>query len=179
MENKYDLKTDGNTPIPMSWFSIDIKLGCLQIHLDEENWNKCKVSELATNIQLMISMHHMDQGSIINYDVEEKETNLGIQLLLQELVKYNEDLNFIEIDSLEEVLLSNHGSFKALYKKHYEELKSALEQMQTANRVGSMNIDQNHETISQASAQKIPISERSLMSNTNINGSNLNDQASI
>ena len=49
MENKYDLKA-GEAQIPMSWFSIDIKLGCLSIHLDEENWMKCKVSELGTNI---------------------------------------------------------------------------------------------------------------------------------
>lgn len=79
MENKYDLKP-GDAAIPASWFSIDIKLGCLSIHLDEDTWSKCTVSELATNIQLMISMHHMDQGSNINFDVEEKDLNLGSQL---------------------------------------------------------------------------------------------------
>jgi len=130
MENKYDLKP-GDAAIPASWFSIDIKLGCLSIHLDEEAWSKCTVSELGTNIQLMISMHHMDQGSNINFDVEEKEINLGIQLFQQELYKYNEDLNFCEIEQLAEILHTNHGDFKALYKKHYDELKRELEQMQT------------------------------------------------
>ena len=59
MNDKYDLTPD-QTPYPYSWFSIDIKLGCLSIHLDEDNWFKCEVSEMQTNIQLMISMHLMD-----------------------------------------------------------------------------------------------------------------------
>ena len=81
MESKYDLGQD-QTPYPYSWFSVDIKLGCLTIHLDEENWHKCVVSELQTNIQLMISMHLMDHGSTINYDIEEKQINLGLTLVL-------------------------------------------------------------------------------------------------
>lgn len=56
----------------MSWFSTDIKLGCLTIHLDEDNWNKCNVSEMMTNVELMISNHIMDQAQKINYDIEEK-----------------------------------------------------------------------------------------------------------
>jgi len=58
---KYDLQ-DNQTPFPMGWFSVDIKLGCLTLHLDEENWNKCTVSEMATNVQLMQSTHMMDQN---------------------------------------------------------------------------------------------------------------------
>lgn len=80
MESKYDLGSD-QTPFPHSWFTVDIKLGCLTIHMDEDNWSKCQVSELQTNIQLMISMHLMDQGSTINYDIEEKDINLGVILL--------------------------------------------------------------------------------------------------
>lgn len=45
MNDKYDLTPD-QTPYPYSWFSIDIKLGCLSIHLDEDNWFKCEVSEM-------------------------------------------------------------------------------------------------------------------------------------
>lgn len=71
MDEKYDLNAS-QTPYPYSWFSVDIKLGCLTIHLDEDNWHKCQVSEMLTNIQLMLSMHSMDQGSSINYDIEEK-----------------------------------------------------------------------------------------------------------
>lgn len=37
MESKYDLGPE-NTPYPYSWFSVDIKLGCLTIHLNEDNW---------------------------------------------------------------------------------------------------------------------------------------------
>ena len=72
MNDKYDLQPT-QTPYPQSWFSVDVKLGCLSIHLDEDNWHKCVVSDLLTNIQLMISQqHHMDHGTSINYDIEEK-----------------------------------------------------------------------------------------------------------
>lgn len=37
MDTRYDLQPN-QTPYPFSWFSIDIKLGCLSIHLDEDNW---------------------------------------------------------------------------------------------------------------------------------------------
>lgn len=40
MDTRYDLKAD-QTPYPYGWFSIDIKLGCPTIHLDEDNWQKC------------------------------------------------------------------------------------------------------------------------------------------
>ena len=40
MDEKYDLNAS-QTPYPYSWFSVDIKLGCLTIHLDEDNWHKC------------------------------------------------------------------------------------------------------------------------------------------
>ena len=49
IDEKYDLKAD-QTPYPYSWFTADIKLGCLTIHLDEDNWHKGVVSELLTNI---------------------------------------------------------------------------------------------------------------------------------
>ena len=49
VEQKYDLQAD-QTPYPYSWFSIDIKLGCLSVHLDEDTWQKCVVSEMQTNI---------------------------------------------------------------------------------------------------------------------------------
>ena len=45
MENKYDLKPD-QTPYPYSWFGLDTKLGCLSVHLDEDKWHKCAVSEM-------------------------------------------------------------------------------------------------------------------------------------
>ena len=84
METKHDL-TPEQTPYPYSWFETDIRLGCLSIHLDDDKWRKCVVSEMQTNIQLMISMHLMDQGSTINYDIEEKEINLGAILINREL----------------------------------------------------------------------------------------------
>ena len=57
--DKYDLKDD-QTPFPYSWFSLDLKLGCLTIHLDEETWHKCQVSDLQTNVQLLIQTPLMD-----------------------------------------------------------------------------------------------------------------------
>jgi len=52
---------------------------------------------MATNIELMISSHIMDQGQTINYDIEEKQINLGLNLVLQELLSYHEEMNNSEM----------------------------------------------------------------------------------
>jgi len=44
----------------------------------------------------MITMVHMDQGSTINFDVEEKQINLGKNLLLQEMTKFNDEFTNCE-----------------------------------------------------------------------------------
>jgi len=95
MDSRYDLQPH-QTPYPYSWFSIDIKLGCLTIHLDEDNWHKCTVSQILTNCQLMMSSHIMDQGSKINYDIEEKQINLGQRLILQEFTQLAEEIKNCE-----------------------------------------------------------------------------------
>jgi len=41
-------------------------------------------------------MVHMDQGSTINFDVEEKQINLGKNLLLQEMTKFNDEFTNCE-----------------------------------------------------------------------------------
>tara|TARA_B110000285_G_scaffold152971_1_gene170801 strand:- start:399 stop:515 length:117 start_codon:yes stop_codon:yes gene_type:complete len=38
----------------------------------------------------------MDQGSTINFDVEEKQINLGKNLLLQEMTKFNDEFTNCE-----------------------------------------------------------------------------------
>lgn len=131
MDERYDLNAN-QTPYPYSWFSVDIKLGCLTVHLDEDNWHKCVVSEMLTNIQLMLSMHNMDQGSSINYDIEEKQINLGLKLVEQELLKYHEDLNFYRQESLVDQLYSNQADFKVLYSHHYEEIEQVIRQIEKA-----------------------------------------------
>lgn len=140
MDTKYDLQPD-QTPYPYSWFSSDIKLGCLSIHLDEDNWSKCTVSEMQTNIQLMISMHLMDQGSLINYDIEEKQINLGVNLMIQELLNYIDDINKCERQAVAEDLLGNHKDFKMLYSKHYDEIQQAINQLSQNNKDRSSNLD--------------------------------------
>jgi hypothetical protein len=67
---------------------------------------------MLTNIQLMISHHLMDQGSTINYDIEEKQINLGLNLMLQELIKFNDDIILCEQESLANILMNNHEDFK-------------------------------------------------------------------
>ena len=103
LDDKYDLKPE-QTPYPYSWFSVDLRLGCLTVHLDEDNWHKCVASDLATNVQLMMSQHHMDHGQAINFDIEEKQMNFGLNLVEQELLRYNDPLNFCKLESLQALL---------------------------------------------------------------------------
>lgn len=54
----------------------------------------------------------MDQGSTINYDIEEKQITLGLNLMLQELIKFNDDIILCEQESLANILMNNHEDFK-------------------------------------------------------------------
>ena len=135
MDNKYDLKPD-QTPYPYSWFAVDIKLGCLQVHLEDDNWPKCTVSEMQTNIQLMMSSHMMDQASTINYDIEEKQINLGVQLVTRKLEPLHEEMNTCECLDLEPLLASNHKDFLKLYNHHFDEVTRAIAAVQGAERGG-------------------------------------------
>ena len=125
MMEKYDLQPE-QTPYPFSWFSVDVKLGCLSVHLDEDNWHKCQVSEMATNIELMISSHIMDQGQTINYDIEEKQINLGLNLVLQELLSYHEEMNNSEMKMIQQALQDNYRDFKMIYTHYNDEVRQLL-----------------------------------------------------
>ena len=48
----------------------------------------------------MMSMHIMDQGSTINYDIEEKQINLGHNLLVTQMIGLNDDLNECEFEGI-------------------------------------------------------------------------------
>ena len=63
---------------------------------------------MQTNIQLMISMPHMDKGSSINYDIEEKQINLGNNLIQQEISSFNDDFSACEQENLRELLFEHH-----------------------------------------------------------------------
>jgi len=56
----------------------------------------------------MISMPHMDKGSSINYDIEEKQINLGNNLIQQEITSYNEDFSQCEQENLQDLLFEHH-----------------------------------------------------------------------
>ena len=132
METKYDL-TPEQTPYPYTWFETDIRLGCLSIHLDDDKWHKCVVSEMQTNIQLMISMHLMDQGSTINYDIEEKEINLGANLIFKELAGLQEEFVGCEMESLKDLLGDSFSDFKMLYSSHMNEINLNITNIKAQN----------------------------------------------
>jgi hypothetical protein len=129
MDSRYDLQPN-QTPYPYSWFAVDIKLGCLTIHLDEDNWSKCNVSEMMTNVELMMSSHIMDQGSKINYDIEEKQINLGRKLVYQMFTQLMKDLNLCEHETAKDQLGDNFKDFKFLYNYHMAEIKKHIEDLE-------------------------------------------------
>lgn len=132
MDSKYDLGPD-QTPYPYSWFSCDIKLGCLTIHLDEDNWHKCVVSEILTNVELMLSTHIMDQGSKITCDIEEKEINLGQRLIQKTFGGLLEDLQVSELEAVRELLGHNFQDFKHLYEYHFERIRRELARIEASD----------------------------------------------
>mmetsp|Transcript_11822 Transcript_11822/g.19982 ORF Transcript_11822/g.19982 Transcript_11822/m.19982 type:complete len:893 (-) Transcript_11822:38-2716(-) len=126
MDTKYDIPAD-QTPYPPSWFSVDIKLGCLSIHLDEDNWQKCKVSEMQTNIQWMLNTPSMDNSQQINYDMEERLINLGHDLVLQELLHFNPDIAQCFHETLVQNLQRNYEEFRQLYLFHLGQINRELD----------------------------------------------------
>ena len=52
--------------------------------------------------------------------------NFGYNLLEQELLSYNEQLNFCKQESLEDLLKDNLADFKALYQHHMDEIHREL-----------------------------------------------------
>lgn len=90
----------------------------------------------------MISQHHMDFGAGINFDIEEKQINLGLNLIEQELMKFNDALNFSKMESLSDILKGNMPDFKALYDVHQDELVKELENIeQMASNKSQSNSD--------------------------------------
>lgn len=84
------------------------------IHLSEDQWLKCVVSEMLTNIQIMISKHSMDKSQPIDFDIEERQINLGQELVVRHLKKYNPDLFSSFQDQIKQVLFDNYDDFKSL-----------------------------------------------------------------
>ena len=56
-------------------------------------------------------MHLMDQGSTINYEVEERQLNLGHTLVMQELLKFHEEFIKVEQERIKEELQENYKDF--------------------------------------------------------------------
>ena len=63
----------------------------------------------------MMSSHIMDQGSKINYDIEEKQINLGQRLIMQEFTYLADEINKCEHQSLKEILCDNYYDFNKLF----------------------------------------------------------------
>jgi len=40
LDSVYDISHSKEKPLPGSWMSVDIKLGSLTLHLEDEKWNK-------------------------------------------------------------------------------------------------------------------------------------------
>ena len=81
---------------------------------------------MQTNIQLMISMPHMDKGSSINYDIEEKQINLGNNLISQEITTFNDDFTQCEQETLKELLFEHQNDFKMLYNLRNDEINKVI-----------------------------------------------------
>ena len=59
-------------------------------------------------------MVHMDQGSTINFDVEEKQINLGRNLFFQEMSKFNDEFSNCEQESVRDAIPDHSNIFFAI-----------------------------------------------------------------
>ncbi len=48
--NQIDMKHSPQSPLPQTWMSLDIKLGCLTLHLEDNNWFKGLVDDKKSNV---------------------------------------------------------------------------------------------------------------------------------
>jgi len=85
---------------------------------------------METNVQLMISSHIMDQGTTINFDIEEKEINLGLNLILQQLMPLNDELQLVEQEQIREQLQENYRDFKVLFNRCNDEVRTVSHKME-------------------------------------------------
>jgi len=53
LQEMYDLQPD-KVKLPPSWMTVDVKLGCLNVSLEENYWNKATVSHADTDLDLML-----------------------------------------------------------------------------------------------------------------------------
>ena len=75
-------------------------------------------------------MVHMDQGSTINFDVEEKQINLGRNLFFQEMSKFNDEFSNCEQESVRDAIPDHSNDFKYLFNSRLKEIDNAVEQIQ-------------------------------------------------
>ena len=67
-------------------------------------------------------MHLMDQGSTINYDIEEKEINLGKNLVHRETKGLQQEFTDCEMENLKDLLGESYKDFRMLYDMHMDEI---------------------------------------------------------
>ena len=48
--SQHDMQHSQASPLPQTWMQIDIKLGCLTMHLEDSNWLKGMVDDIKSNV---------------------------------------------------------------------------------------------------------------------------------
>ena len=71
LSEMYDLKSEKGK-LPSSWMTVDVKLGCLNVTLEENYWNKASVPHGKTDLDSLL--HGKDSP-------DDTEVNLGLELL--------------------------------------------------------------------------------------------------
>lgn len=60
---QHDMQHSKEQPLPQTWMSLDIKLGCLTLHMEDTNWLKGVVDDKKSNITRKIGGLIMDGGT--------------------------------------------------------------------------------------------------------------------
>jgi len=61
----YDISHSKEKPLPPTWASVDIKLGSLSVHIDDDKWDKGIVD--ASRVDVLGAMKELGNKNIVDF----------------------------------------------------------------------------------------------------------------
>lgn len=86
----YDISHSKERPLPQTWASVDIKLGSLTVHLDDDKWHKGEADSIQVDVlgAMKTLGNKNTEDYIRNITQEGEKINLGQTLLESQLMIY-------------------------------------------------------------------------------------------
>jgi len=120
-----------NPSLPNSWFSCNIRVGSITLHLDEENWNKGVVTseEYDRVTKIFDSLAgKVTKESVVTPGTEPIKVNIGKRLVEKVLKNIQSGIKEADEQEIRELLSDNYSDYVRLkelrgVKEYDEEVK--------------------------------------------------------